>query len=422
MAITYYGSQISPNQLETAEGYLICRSVPIARTGTQDYAAREISRYVGELEGDPDRLIPVQRRPEDVFAPEAVASFEGKPVTDEHPPEYVLAENFGAYARGHLQNVRRAGDNLVGDIYITDPKLVSDVKQRVKREISCGYYCDLVSDGAGGYRQTNIRGNHVAVVPKGRAGHDVAIHDAATAAEGGTKPMSKFSQAVLAAFGMAAQDASPEELEAMTTVAVKALDAAPAEEAQEAEPAGKTEDEAAPSPEAPPAKTEDEVVYKEQKGVDLGTKIDRVLELLERLVKGGGEEKRRMSDESDLDELIEKLTGKEEDPDEAKLIGAEDAKCAGMSGATRDAAVAILRKVRPVVAGIEDKKERARVTDALLNALGEQGNATVGAIAHAAQDSAAAAAEASKRTSFEKMCADQQAAYNSRNPHKQANA
>ena len=118
MAITYYGSQISPNQLETAEGYLICRSVPIARTGTQDYAAREISRYVGKLEGDPDRLIPVQRRPEDVFAPEAVASFEGKPVTDEHPPEYVLAENFGAYARGHLQNVRRAGDNLVGDIYI----------------------------------------------------------------------------------------------------------------------------------------------------------------------------------------------------------------------------------------------------------------------------------------------------------------
>ncbi len=416
MAITYYGSQISPNQLETSEGYLICRSVPIARTGTQDYAAREISRYVGELEGDPDRLIPVQRRPEDVFAPEAIASFEGKPVTDDHPPEYVLAENFGSYARGHLQNVRRAGDNLVGDIYITDAKLVNDVKQRIKREISCGYYCDLVPDGAGGYYQTNIRGNHVAVVLRGRAGHDVAIHDAATAAEGGTRPMSKFSRAVLAAFGTAAQDASPEELEAMTTVAVKALDAAPAEEAPEADPA---ENKAEPSP-AKDEPMKDEVVYKEQKGVDLGTKIDRVLEMLEELVKGRGE--KRMSDESDLDELIEKLTGKEEDPDEAKMIGAEDAKCAGMSGATRDAAVAILKKVRPVVAGIEDKAERARVTDALLNALGEQGSATVGAIAHAAQDSAAAAAEASKRTSFEKMCADQQAAYNSRNPHKQANA
>ena len=120
-----------------------------------------------------------------------------------------------------------------------------------------------------------------------------------------------------------------------------------------------------------------------------------MLELLERLVKGGGEEKRRMSDESDLDELIEKLTGKEEDPDEAKLLGAEDAKCMGMSGATRDAAVAILKKVRPVVAVIEDKAERARVTDALLNALGDSGASTVGVIAQAAQDSAAAAAEAS---------------------------
>ena len=417
MAIAYYGSRISPNQIETAEGYLICRSVPIARTGDQQYTAREVMQ-----DGDPGQTVIVHRRPEDVFAEETIASFEGKPVTDDHPPENVQAENVASYARGHVQNVRRAGDNLVGDVYITDAKLASDVKHRVKREISCGYQCDLVPDGAGGYYQTNIRGNHVAVVLRGRAGHDVAIHDAAnTAAEGGTKPMSKFAQAVLAAFGMAAQDASPEELEAMTTVAAKALDAAPAEQAPEAEPAGKTEDEAVPSPEAAPAKTEDEVVYKEQKGVDLGTKIDRVLELLERLVKGGGEEKRRMSDESDLDELIEKLTGKEEDQDEAKLIGAEDAKCAGMSGATRDAAVAILRKVRPVVAGIEDKKERARVTDALLNALGEQGNATVGAIAHAAQDSAAAAAEASKRTSFEKMCADQQAAYNSRNPHKQGN-
>lgn len=230
--------------------------------------------------------------------------------------------------------------------------------------------------------------------------------------------MSKFSQAVLAAFGMAAQDASPEELEAMTTVAVKALDAAPAEEAQEAEPAGKTEDEAAPSPEAAPAKTEDEVVYKEQKGVDLGTKIDRVLELLERLVKGGGEEKRRMSDESDLDELIEKLTGKEEDPDEAKMIGAEDAKCAGMTGATRDAAVTILRKVRPVVAGIEDKAEKARVTDALLNVLGQQDNAMLGKIAQAAQDSAAKAAKQASKTSYEQICEEAQNAYDACNPHR----
>lgn len=406
MAIAYYGSRISPNQIETAEGYLICRSVPIARTGDQQYTAREVRQ-----DGDPGQMVIVHRRPEDVFAEETIASFEGKPVTDDHPPENVQAENFASYARGHVQNVRQAGDNLVGDVYITDAKLASDVKHRVKREISCGYQCDLVPDGAGGYYQTNIRGNHVAVVLRGRAGHDVAIHDAAnTAAEGRTNTMSKFTKGVLAAFGSAAKEASPEELEAMATITATALDAAPAEEAPEADPAEKK---AEPSP-AKDEPMKDEVVYKEQKGVDLGTKIDRILELLEGMMKG--REEKHMSDETDLDEIIEKLTGKPEDPDEAKMIGAEDAKCGAMPAATKDAAVELLRRVRPAVAAIEDKAARARVTDALLGAV--KGDNAMTAIAQAAYDSAAAAAKSTSRSTFDQICAESEAAYAAMNPHK----
>lgn len=406
MAIAYYGSRISPNQIETAEGYLICRSVPIARTGDQQYTAREVMQ-----DGDPGQMVIVHRRPEDVFAEETIASFEGKPVTDDHPPENVQAENFASYARGHVQNVRQAGDNLVGDVYITDAKLASDVKHRVKREISCGYQCDLVPDGAGGYYQTNIRGNHVAVVLRGRAGHDVAIHDAAnTAAEGRTNTMSKFTKGVLAAFGSAAKEASPEELEAMATITATALDAAPAEEAPEADPAEKK---AEPSP-AKDEPMKDENVYKEQKGVDLGTKIDRVLELLEGMAKR--REEKHMSDETDLDEIIEKLTGKPEDPDEAKMIGAEDAKCGAMPAATKDAAVELLRRVRPAVAAIEDKAARARVTDALLGAV--KGDNAMTAIAQAAYDSAAAAAKSTSRSTFDQICAESEAAYAAMNPHK----
>lgn len=406
MAIAYYGSRISPNQIETAEGYLICRSVPIARTGDQQYTAREVMQ-----DGDPNQMVIVHRRPEDVFAEETIASFEGKPVTDDHPPENVQAENFASYARGHVQNVRRAGDNLMGDVYITDAKLASDVKHRVKREISCGYQCDLVPDGAGGYYQTNIRGNHVAVVLRGRAGHDVAIHDAAnTAAEGRTNTMNKFTKGVLAAFGSAAKEASPEELEAMATITATALDAAPAEEAPEADPAEKK---AEPSP-TKDEPIKDEVVYKEQKGVDLGTKIDRILELLEGMMKG--REEKHMSDETDLDEIIEKLTGKPEDPDEAKMIGAEDAKCGGMPAATKDAAVELLRRVRPAVAAIEDKAARARVTDALLGAV--KGDNAMTAIAQAAYDSAAAAAKSTSRSTFDQICAESEAAYAAMNPHK----
>lgn len=406
MAIAYYGSRISPNQIETAEGYLICRSVPIARTGDQQYTAREVMQ-----DGDPGQMVIVHRRPEDVFAEETIASFEGKPVTDDHPPENVQAENFVSYARGHVQNVRQAGDNLVGDVYITDAKLASDVKHRVKREISCGYQCDLVPDGAGGYYQTNIRGNHVAVVLRGRAGHDVAIHDAAnTAAEGRTNTMSKFTKGVLAAFGSAAKEASPEELEAMATITATALDAAPAEEAPEADPAEKK---AEPSP-TKDEPMKDEVVYKEQKGVDLGTKIDRVLELLEGMAKR--REEKHMSDETDLDEIIEKLTGKPEDPDEAEMIGAEDAQCGAMPTATRDAAVELLRRVRPAVAAIEDKAARARVTDALLGAV--KGDNAMTAIAQAAYDSAAAAAKSTSRSTFDQICAESEAAYAAMNPHK----
>lgn len=406
MAIAYYGSRISPNQIETAEGYLICRSVPIARTGDQQYTAREVMQ-----DGDPSQMVIVHRRPEDVFAEETIASFEGKPVTDDHPPENVQAENFASYARGHVQNVRRAADNLVGDVYITDAKLASDVKHRVKREISCGYQCDLVPDGAGGYYQTNIRGNHVAVVLRGRAGHDVAIHDAAnTAAEGRTNTMNKFTKGVLAAFGSAAKEASPEELEAMATITATALDAAPAEEAPEADP---VEKKAGPSP-AKDEPMKDEVVYKEQKGVDLGAKMDRVLEMLAALLKD--REEKHMSDETDLDEIIEKLTGKPEDPDEAKMIGAEDAKCGAMPAATKDAAVELLRRVRPAVAAIEDKAARARVTDALLGAV--KGDNAMTAIAQAAYDSAAAAAKSTSRSTFDQICAESEAAYAAMNPHK----
>ena len=68
--LAYYGTEISPNQTETVEGYLICRNVPIARTGKQTYYAHELN-----LPGDPDRLVEVLRSPEEVFSPAAMASF-----------------------------------------------------------------------------------------------------------------------------------------------------------------------------------------------------------------------------------------------------------------------------------------------------------------------------------------------------------
>ena len=107
MAIAYYGASISPHMDRTPEGYLICRDVPINRTGTQPYTAGELG-----MDGDPDREVTVYRLPEDVFAPAAMASFEGKDITRGHPPEMLSAENQAGYSKGHLEHVRRQGEPL----------------------------------------------------------------------------------------------------------------------------------------------------------------------------------------------------------------------------------------------------------------------------------------------------------------------
>ena len=395
MPIAYYGSQISPHLVDTPEGFLICKDVPIARTGPQDYLARELM-----LDGDPERVITVQRYPEDVFEDATLASLEGKPVTDGHPPENVGPENYAAYTKGHVQNVRRDGDYIVADLYINDANLANEVRNSVKREVSCGYLCNYVPDGTG-YKQSRIRGNHVAVVPKGRAGATVAIHDTAPEAEKGrNKHVSDFWKSVLTAFGMAAKDASPEELNTMVETTAAALDAEPAGKAQDAEPA--KED---PAEEKP---TEDAEVIEAPKGDDIGSKLDRIIEML--MAKSrGGEGEHRLHDETDLDEMIEKLSG----GGESAITVPIENDCA--AGPARDAAVELLKKVRPAVAGIEDKAVRAKVTDALLSAI--SGKDPMPEIVKAAMDSAQANAEQTKKTTYEQMCADAESAYAARNPH-----
>lgn len=408
--LAYYGTDISPNQTETREGYLICRNVPIARTGSQEYLARELG-----LDGDPERAIAVNRLPEDVFEAATLASFEGKPVTDGHPPENVGAENYSAYSRGHVQNVRRDGDFIVADLYINDANLASDVRNGVKREVSCGYQCDYEPDGDT-YRQTHIRGNHVAVVPRGRAGHDVAIQDqAAEPAKKGKNAMKEWQMSLLRTFGMAARDAADEDVEKMAHITGLALDAEPAEKAQEAEPAAdeatgeQSETESTADGTAADESAADEVVYKEQKGVDLGTKIDKMLSLLEKMA--GGEDKEPTPGEK-IDALLNEMGDK-------AVTVSEDAcntdVCA--PDASRDAAVELLKALRPVVASMQDKAEQKRVTDALVSVIRGDG-AVMGKIAQAAQDSAAKAAKQTSKTSYEQICEEAQNAYDACNPHR----
>ena len=170
----YYGTKLSNNiSRREPEGYLLCLNVPVARTGTQDYLPEELGLPPGP------GLIPVFRPEDEVFSPETMASFEGMPVTNDHPPDGVDIGNIRALQKGHAHNVRRGSgeekDLLLSDLIITDPRLI-DAILNGKREISCGYTYELCEEN-GQYIQRKIRGNHVAVVDAGRAGSRVSIRD-----------------------------------------------------------------------------------------------------------------------------------------------------------------------------------------------------------------------------------------------------
>ena len=402
--IAYYGSKLSPHMTETPEGFLICHDVKIARTGTQNYLAREIG-----LDGMPERVLQVTRSAEDVFDPAAIASFEGKDVTNTHPSEMIVQENQAAYSKGHAENVRRVGDYLVADLYLKDPTLISEVKNGAMRDVSCGYYCQYEADGAG-YRQTHIRGNHIAIVPRGRAGRDVAIKDSAAelpAEKGKVKHMSK-SKSLLSLFGLAAKNAAPEELDSMVETAAAALDAAPAVPAQDAAPAVPAQD-ADPAKDTDPTDTQNTAVLDALN--NLSGKLDQLI--------AANTKKAEDKEPENLDKVIAEMSGekhdkKEEGEDESgsTTVSAEDG-CT--KPAANDSGLALLKAMRPIINSVQDKATR----DALSKTLIEQvkGTSSVDAIAKAAQDSGAAAASASGKSQYEQVCQASQLAYNERNPH-----
>ena len=172
-------AELGPQRHTTPEGFLICTGVPIARTGEYEYNVAE--GMSPGIEPGPDGTIISRREEAEVFAPAALASFEGKPVTSGHPPvDEVTPDDWRQYAVGHVTNVRRGeGDNadkVVADLVISDAAAIEAINSGL-REVSCGYDVTVEQVEPGVERQTRIRGNHVALVDAGRAGPECAIKD-----------------------------------------------------------------------------------------------------------------------------------------------------------------------------------------------------------------------------------------------------
>ena len=372
MSKAYFGSRISDHILKTPEGFLICKDVPIARTGTQQYRGCEFGAPVA------DGIYNVQRPEAEVFDRAAVASFEGKPVCDEHPEEDVTPDNYGRYMKGVCRDVRRGDGDLsnclVADLVIYDASLINKIEAG-KREISCGYDCLWNPTSDSSYDQLEIRGNHVAVVDKGRAGHKVAIRDSADDKKGGKKMSKSLIGRILRALARD-ESTTPEDMEAAAKLAGGA-DAeprpqpapAPAAPATPATPAPA----AVPQPDNKPAAMDEATEARFKKIEDaleaISSKLNPAepaaepkkdaLDALEEELqsKDPAAEPAPAGDEDDVIEPPEEINALDAEPEEEPVVPA--------SKAARDAAMVLLKNLKPAVANIKNEAQRKRAADSL---------------------------------------------------------
>lgn len=375
MSKAYFGSRISDHILKTPEGFLICKDVPIARTGTQQYRGCEFGGPVA------DGIYNVQRPEAEVFDRAAVASFEGKPVCDEHPEEDVTPDNYGRYMKGVCRDVRRGDGDLsnclVADLVIYDADLINKIEAG-KREISCGYDCLWNPTSDSSYDQLEIRGNHVAVVDRGRAGHKVAIRDTADDKKGGTKMSKSLIGRILRALARD-ESTTPEDMEAAAKLAGSsdaeprpqpAPAPAPAAPAAPATPAPA----AVPQPDNKPAAMDEATEARFKKIEDaleaISSKLNPAppaaepkkdaLDALEEELQTKAPAAAPAGDEDDVIEPPEDINAQDAAPEEDV-----EGECAPDAKEARDAAMALIKNLKPAVAAIPNEAQRKRAADSL---------------------------------------------------------
>jgi len=179
----FFKTRLGNTRFQLADGSVLFKDVPIGRTGEQEYDATERPELIPDTRGK----VIVSRTPEEVFSERAIASFEGMAVTIGHPRDFngeiifITPENWRQLANGHIQNVRQGegskSDLLLADVIVKTPEGLQAVNDG-DDEVSCGYDADYEQITPGFAKQSAITGNHLALVPNGRAGFRCKIGDA----------------------------------------------------------------------------------------------------------------------------------------------------------------------------------------------------------------------------------------------------
>lgn len=160
---------------KTPEGF-IKEVVTLARVGSMEYLGSEIG--VDGLK--PNELYDVEVTPDELFSQKVIDSANGATATYIHPDSLEVTldgkDSWRNVSVGHVQDIYQDGDFLKGTIFIKDAKTIQEIEEKGIKEVSLGYDSDIVRKN-GKLIKTNIRANHLAIVPEGRCGSACKIGD-----------------------------------------------------------------------------------------------------------------------------------------------------------------------------------------------------------------------------------------------------
>lgn len=168
--LRYDRGDLKGSSTRTDEGYIRADAV-VTRTGVFQYRNQD-----GSIRRE-------LRHPDEVFKQDSLSTMSMIPITDGHPPaRLVNSDNARELTVGHVgENINVDAPHIMASLAVTHADGVESVDLG-KRSLSLGYKVDLVKEDGEyngeryDYRQTNIRYNHLALVPRGRAGPEAQLN------------------------------------------------------------------------------------------------------------------------------------------------------------------------------------------------------------------------------------------------------
>ena len=303
--------------------HLIVNSTIITKAAVNPYYGSEIPDYE-RLGLDPNKVYNMLRDPEELkkgmhTLGEKQLLLKHIFVSAEDPQKESIAGTIGS-------NLEMVGDDVKGSLTVWDKEAINLIESGKLAELSASYFYDPVMQ-SGTFKgqpydgiMTNIRGNHVALVERGRIGRDALVADALPKLmefnmklkKGALAKVNTGAMAILKKKGIAMDaDLTPEEIKELVNVVAENIEHT-VEDTEEAEKLVGAEDE---EDEKETAEDEDEQTEADR---DNESEAMRLKEREKREEKDRDEDKKTAMDADTVNAMIQKAVTARDNLHEAR--------------------------------------------------------------------------------------------------------